>query len=154
MRDSRVLFSLVAGSCAVAAPDAKDKDPPKPHPLVGEWEIVSSTTLGNTHNWELGGTHVFTADGKYRTKHDGPEGKIVWQNYSVDDKADPKILVIVITDNTGKVSTWRWLYRIDGDKLEYCWRGDDQTVLPKELEAGKGSKNVIHTAKRVTPRKK
>jgi uncharacterized protein (TIGR03067 family) len=147
-----ILFSLVAGSCAAAAP-GKDKDPPKPHPLVGEWEIVTVTTLGNTRDWEYGGIHFFTADGKYRTKRDEPEGEITWQKYTVDDKADPKTLEIVITDNTGKANTWRWLYRIDGDKLEYCWRGDDQTVWPKEFEAGKGSKNVIHTAKRVTPKK-
>jgi uncharacterized protein (TIGR03067 family) len=149
-----ILFSLVAGSCAAAAPGSKDKDPPpKPSPLVGEWEIVSATTQGNTRPWEFGGIHVFTADGKYRTKFDGPDDEITWQKYSVDDKADPKTLDIVITDKTGKVTTWRWLYRIDGDKLDYSWRADDHTVRPKEFEAGKGSKNVIHTLKRMTPKK-
>jgi uncharacterized protein (TIGR03067 family) len=148
-----ILFSLVAGAFPAAAPGSKDKDPPKPSPLVGEWEIVSATTEGQTRPWEFGGIHVFTADFKYRTKNDEPEGKITWQKYSVDDKADPKTLEIVITDDTGKVNTWQWLYRIDGDKLEYCHRADDPTVLPKKFEAGKGSRNVIHTAKRIKPKK-
>jgi len=148
-----ILFSLVAGSCAAAAPGPKDKDPPKPSPLVGEWEMVSETAQGQTRPWQLGGIHVFTADGKYRTKRDEPEGKITWQKYSVDDKADPKTLDIVITDGTGKVNTWRWLYRIDGDKLEYCWRTDDHTVRPEKFESPKGSVNMIHTAKRMEPKK-
>ena len=118
-----------------AAPGSKDKDA-EAVPAGRRVEDRQCTHRGPNPPVGIGGIHVFTADFKYRTKNDGePEGKITWQKYSVDDKADPKTLDIVITDDTGKVGTWRWLYRIDGDKLEYCHRADDPTVLPKKFEA-------------------
>lgn len=150
---SAILFSLVAGSCAAAAPGSKEKDPPKPHPLVGEWEMVSSTTLGNTRPWEFGGFYVFKADGQWGTKQKPDDDKITWHKYGVDDKADPKTLDLVMTDDKGKVTTWRWLYRVDGDALSFCFQGDDESRRPKEFEAEKGSKNVIYTLKKVTPKK-
>lgn len=147
-----ILLGLVAGSFAAAAPGSKDKDPaPKPSPLVGEWEIVSSTTLGNTRPWEFGGVFTFKADGQWATRQK-PDDKVTWHKYSVDDKADPKTMDLVLTDPKGKVTTWRWLYRVDGDTLEVCFTGEG-TVRPKELEAGKGSMNVIYTMKKMTPKK-
>jgi uncharacterized protein (TIGR03067 family) len=63
-----ILICLVAGSFAAAAPGSKDKDPPKPSPLVGEWEIVTVTTQGKTRPDVIGGIYVFTADGQWCTK--------------------------------------------------------------------------------------
>ena len=149
-----LLIGLVAGPWAAAAPGSKDKDPPKPSPLVGEWELVSSTALGNTRPWDLGGGYVFTADGKYGTRAGGPDDTVTWHKYAADDKADPRTVDVVVTDKADKATTWRWLYRVTGDTLEVCWRTDDPTVRPKEFEAGAGSKNAVYTLKKVAPKKK
>jgi uncharacterized protein (TIGR03067 family) len=148
-----VLFTLVAASCVSAAP-GKDKDPPNPHPLVGEWEIVTVTTLGKTRPDVIGGFHIFTADGQWSTKQKPDGDKSPWQQYRVDDKADPKTLDLLMPANKGKDNTWRLLYRVEGDTLTLCQLGEDHTIRPKEFEAGKGSKNVIQTLKKVTPKKK
>jgi uncharacterized protein (TIGR03067 family) len=148
------LIALTAGSWAAAAPGTKDKDPPKPSPLVGEWRLVSTTTLGSTRPWDLNDhVFVFTADGRYGDKADGADDPGTWHKYTADDKADPKTVDLVITGKDGKAITWRWLYRVDGDTLEYCWRADDPTVRPKEFEAGPGSKNAIYTLKKMKPKK-
>jgi uncharacterized protein (TIGR03067 family) len=146
-----ILFSLVAGSFAAAAPGAKDPPPPKASPLVGEWEIVTVTTQGKTRPNEFGGIFTFTADGKHGIRQT-PEDKILWREYRVDEKAEPKTMDIV-SDDSGKQTVVRWLYEVKGDTLKICYYSDDDTRRPKELEAGKGSKNVIHTLKRVKPKK-
>ena len=42
---------------------------------------------------------------------------------------------------------------MDGDTLSICYERTIHTGRPKKFEAGKGSKNVIHTAKRIKPKK-
>lgn len=147
-----ILFTLVAGTFAAAAPGTKDPPPPKPSPLVGEWEIATVTTQGKTRPDVIGGIYVFTADGQWCTKQTPDGDKSPWHKYSVDDKADPKTLDIVIDDG-GKVTVLRRLYEVKGDTLKICYFSDDDTRRPKEFEAGKGSKNVIHTLKRIQPKK-
>ncbi|HJZ90223.1 MAG TPA: TIGR03067 domain-containing protein [Gemmataceae bacterium] len=148
-----ILFSLVAGSCAAAAPGPKDKDPPKPSPLVGEWELVSSTAGGNTRPWELGDrVFAFTADGKYADYGGGPKEEAKCWPYRADGKADPPTLDI-LDHPRGKGGPLRWLYKLDGDTLNVCLNLDDDTQRPAALEAGKASKNWILTFRRVKPKK-
>jgi uncharacterized protein (TIGR03067 family) len=143
-----LLFGLIAGYCATAAP-GKDKDPPKPDPLVGEWEIVSSTTKGKTSPFDLGPRKfTFTAEGKYSDDAAGRGEKARWQTYKADGKAEPSTLDII--DPT---RTLRWLYRVDGDTLTICLPEDATAARPTAIEAGKGSKNLLLTLKRVTPKK-
>jgi uncharacterized protein (TIGR03067 family) len=148
-----ILMSLLAGSWAVAAPGPKEKDPPKPSPLVGEWELVSETRQGRTRRWELDNrVFAFTADGKYADYDGGRKDPARWNKYRADDKADPPTLDIL--DNPRKKGdTVRWMYRVDGDTLTICLTPDDDTVRPKAIEAGTGSKNWILTFKRMTTKK-
>jgi uncharacterized protein (TIGR03067 family) len=148
-----ILFSLVAGSCVAAAP-GKDKDPPKPHPLVGEWQIVSQTQNGKESRWTLDETvFAFTADGKYAEFRDGRREKVTWVQYRTDDKADPPTLDIIhAADDKGAGLTVRWLFRIDGETLSIC-SFENRTIRPKEFEAGTGSRNLIFKLSRVKPKK-
>jgi uncharacterized protein (TIGR03067 family) len=151
-----ILSSLVAGSCAVAAPRLKDP-PPKPSPLVGEWEAVSMTVGGRTESREDDGIYVFTANGRWGFKRN-PDDEVGWNKYRADDKADPMALDLMRDgegegEGEGEETTWQWLYQVDGDTLKVCWQGGDGTIRPAVFEAGKGSKNVIQTLKKITPKK-
>jgi uncharacterized protein (TIGR03067 family) len=142
------LIALAAGSWAAAAPGSKDKVPPPKPSLVGEWEVVSQTAQGRTNPWDFGRrVFAFTADGGYAEYGLGPKEKARWLTYKANDKADPPTLDII--DPTG---TQPWLYGVDGDTLTICLP-EDGVTRPAEIEAAKGSKNVILTLKRVAPKK-
>jgi uncharacterized protein (TIGR03067 family) len=116
---------------------------------VGEWEVVSSTTQGKTSPFNLGPrVFTFTADGKYADAAAGGGKDSRWLNYKADGKADPPTLDII--DST---RTLRWLYRVDGDTLTICLPETDTGARPTAIEAAKGSKNLLLTLKRVTPKK-
>jgi uncharacterized protein (TIGR03067 family) len=152
-----ILIALVAGSCAVSAPGAKDAPPPKQSPLVGEWLLVRHTQDGRELPWTLDGTvYAFTADGKwarYEPSYPKAREKARWSPYRADDKADPPTLDIlseVHVKGADKTAS-RWLYKIDGDTLSICVYSDDGRIRPKEFEARKGSKNWILHFARVKP---
>jgi uncharacterized protein (TIGR03067 family) len=143
-----ILFVLFA-AYAAGAPAPKDPAPPKPSPLVGEWELVSQTVGDRSGPWTLDvSVFIFTADGKFGHRSDGRLRP--WQPYRADEKADPPTLDIGVADDP-KVPVREWLFKIDGDKLTISM--GPGSSRPKNLESPKGAENLVLTFKRVKAKK-
>src|SRR4051812_31681878 len=138
-----ILFSLVAGSCATAAP-GKDKDPPKPPPLVGEWAVDGMVVDGTPKRLPAGTTWTFTADGRV-TLRVGRAAAADEGTYTADMKKDPAEVDIHFAPRT-----WPAVYRRDGDKLTICQTIGD--TRPTGFDAPAGSNAALWTLTRVRPK--
>jgi uncharacterized protein (TIGR03067 family) len=144
-----LLVALAAGPWAAAAPGPKEKDPPKSHPLAGEWLIVGQDVGGKADRLLYDNRiWIFATDGKFADNGGSPKTDPHWQTFKADDKADPPTLDVI-----DPVGTMRCLYRLDGDKLIVALPVERNGPRPKTVESVRGSSNLVLTFKKVAPKK-
>jgi uncharacterized protein (TIGR03067 family) len=140
------LLAALAVTLGAPAPKA-----PKPHPIVGTWQILTRTFDGNTTDVE-GGIHcwTFTADGRRggHTTGTKPGPTTVWSKYELDEKVRPATLN-VIHEYPGRTLTDHFLFEFDGDTLTVCINVTQVGVRPKSITGAKGSGNNLYKLRRV-----
>jgi uncharacterized protein (TIGR03067 family) len=136
---------LVPAAGSVAAPGLKPA-PPKPSPLVGDWEPVPDAAPAKP----AGGprlTVTFTPDGKL--KYDDGRSDPEWGWYKADADTDPPRIdfatrAVAARPNTRK--PYLGIYRLDGDVLTICCAEGDR---PTAFEVPAGSKVMRFSYRRV-----
>src|SRR4051812_29567599 len=126
---------IVALAAAIAAKDARKKDPPD---LVGEWAAETSVEDGKLVNRPPGITWSFTADGNSVLAVGGGAGSTE-STYKADPARNPAEVDVAAGP---KGRPLRGIYKVDGDTLTLCLVAGDRD-RPTKFEAPAGSNAIL-----------
>lgn len=153
----RGLVAAVAVAVVVGGVWAEDKkDAPKfdASKLEGKWMVTEMTKMGEkVDTKEMKDPVVITKD-NITTKTGG--GEFVFK-YTLDAKADPVGIDMVIVSETFKDTKAVGIIKVDGDKLMLAYDFDPEAKSPprpKAFESKKDSKTFNYVLTRVKAEKK
>ena len=137
---------LVVLALAVGAPGPKPaaKDPVPPS-LVGEWTVESWVLDGQPEPC-AGRTLTFVKAGAFVAQENGEHQGA--GSYKCDPKTDPAEVDMA---EDGMEGPYKGIWKVDGDTLTLCVRGDPKGARPTAFAAPPGSECILVTLKRARP---
>ena len=132
-------LAVVIGAPALP-PAAKAPAPPS---LVGDWAVETWTMDGKPEPSEAR-TLTFAADGAFVARENGEHQGA--GTYTCDPKKEPAEFDMA---EIGIESPHKGIWRVEGDTLTLCVRGDPKLGRPTAFGAPPGSECVLVTLKRV-----
>lgn len=141
-----VVLALLTPALVWAVPAESKTDAER---LLGEW-IVEEAAFDEDDQDEIatpkGSRIVFAKDKSTITT---PNGEKAFDGvYSINPAARPKRMEFGFAESVGGGSRVGGLYELNGDTLRLCF-GTNGGPRPPELKAGKGTKAILITLKRV-----
>ena len=118
----RIVLSLLAVCCLVAAEPAPDAIKKEMALFDGEWSMVSGERDGLALPDEVvKGAKRVAKDGETTVTIGG--STFLKAKYTVDPTKKPKTIDYTLTDGANKGKTQLGIYEIDGDSLKFCFAG-------------------------------
>jgi len=142
-----VVFAL-GGAVGNATQDAAQKELKR---LAGNWEAVAAVVDGAKQLPRKGKGHRLIIKGDAYTLEDARGKSFGNGTLKVDPAKKPHTLDLTPADGGSKGKAIPCIYELNGDELRVCMGRIDK-ARPADFAATEGSKHILTTYRRVTPK--
>jgi uncharacterized protein (TIGR03067 family) len=147
----RIVLSLLAVCCLVAAEPASDAVKKEMALFDGEWTMVSGERDGVALSDDLVKTAKrVSKDGETTVTIGG--STFLKAKYTIDPSQKPKTIDYTLTDGANKGKKQLGIYEIDGDILKFCFAGPD-AERPTDFTTKADSGRTLSAWKRVATKR-